>query len=150
MKRFMKYFFRGLLIIVPVGVTIFILVYVFNGLNSLFSSLLPFIDYPLFRLLAGLLLIFGGIFLIGLLASNFFGKKLFGLLDRIFASVPIVKMLYNALKDLVEAFAGEKKKFDKPVLVTVGPSSDAKIVGFMTRESLDIFGVFGHACPQLA
>ena len=144
MKRFMKYFFRGLLIIVPVGVTIFILVYVFNGLNSLFSSLLPFIDYPLFRLLAGLLLIFGGIFLIGLLASNFFGKKLFGLLDRIFASVPIVKMLYNALKDLVEAFAGEKKKFDKPVLVTVGPSSDAKIVGFMTRESLDIFGLEDH------
>ena len=85
MKRFMKYFFRGLLVVVPVGVTIFILIYVFDGLNSLFSILLPFINYPILRLLAGILFIFGGIFLIGLFASNFFGKKLFGLLDRILA-----------------------------------------------------------------
>lgn len=144
MKRFIKYFLRGLLIFVPVGVTIFILFYIFNGLYSLFSSLLPFIDYPVLRLLAGLLFTFGGIFLIGLLASNFIGKMLFGLLDRIFANVPLVKMLYSALKDLVEAFAGEKKKFDKPVLVTLGTSSYTKIVGFMTRESLDNLGLKDH------
>ncbi len=144
MKRFIKYFLRGLLIFVPVGVTIFILFYVFNGLYSLFSSLLPFIDYPFLRLLAGLVFTFGGIFLIGLFASNFIGKKLFGLLDRIFANVPLVKMLYNALKDLVEAFAGEKKRFDKPVLVTLGTSSYAKIVGFMTRENLDNLGLKDH------
>lgn len=116
MKRFLKYFLRGLLVFVPVGVTIFILVYVFNGLYSLFSFLLPFIKYPVLRLLAGLSVTLGGIFLIGLFASNFVGKKLFGLLDNIFNKVPLVKMLYSAIKDLVEAFAGEKKKFDKPVL----------------------------------
>ncbi len=149
MKRFIKYFLRGLLVFVPVGVTIFILFYVFNGLYSLFSTLLPFIDYPVLRLLAGLLFTFGGIFLIGLLASNFIGKKLFGLLDRIFANVPLVKMLYSAIKDLVEAFAGEKKKFDKPVLVTLGASSYAKIVGFMTRENLDNLGLKDHVAVYL-
>jgi uncharacterized membrane protein len=149
MKRFIKYFLRGLLVFVPVGVTIFILFYVFNGLYSLFSTLLPFIDYPVLRLLAGLLFTFGGIFLIGLFASNFIGKMLFGLLDRIFANVPLVKMLYNAIKDLVEAFAGEKKKFDKPVLVTLGTSSYAKIVGFMTRESLDNLGLKDHVAVYL-
>lgn len=149
MKRFLKYFLRGLLVFVPVGLTIFILFYVFNGLYSLFSLLLPFINYPALRLLAGLLFTFGGIFLIGLFASNFIGKKLFELLDRIFANVPLVKMLYSAIKDLVEAFAGEKKKFDKPVLVTLGTSSYAKIVGFMTRESLDNFGLKDHVAVYL-
>jgi len=144
MKRFLKYFLRGLLVFVPVGLTIFILFYIFNGLYSLFSLLLPFINYPALRLLAGLLFTFGGIFLIGLFASNFIGKKLFELLDRIFANVPLVKMLYSAIRDLVEAFAGEKKKFDKPVLVTLGPGCDAKVVGFMTRESLENLGLKDH------
>ena len=149
MKRFVKYFLRGLLVFVPVGVTIFILVYVFNGLDSLFTFLLPFIKYPVLRLLVGLLVTIGGIFLIGLFASNFIGKKLFSLMDRIFANVPLVKMLYSAIKDLVEAFAGEKKKFDKPVLVTLGTSSYAKIVGFMTRENLDNLGLEDHVAVYL-
>jgi len=149
MKRFLKYFLRGILVVVPIGVTIFILVYVFNGLYSLFNYLLPFINIPLLRLIAGLLFTFGGIFLIGVFASNFIGKKLIGLLNRIFNTVPLVKMLYNAIRDLVEAFAGEKKKFDKPVLVTLGTSSYAKVIGFMTRESLDNLGLKDHVAVYL-
>jgi uncharacterized membrane protein len=149
MKRFLKYFLRGLLVFVPIGLTIFILIYVFNGLDSLFSLLLPFIKYPVLRLFVGLLVTVGGIFLIGVFASNFLGKKLFGLLDKIFTTVPLVKMLYNAIRDLVEAFAGEKKKFDKPVLVTLGTSSYAKVIGFMTRESLDNLGLKDHVAVYL-
>ncbi|MHC4241909.1 MAG: DUF502 domain-containing protein, partial [Planctomycetota bacterium] len=108
-----------------------------------------FIQYASLRLMVGLLVIIGGIFLIGLFASNFVGKKLFGLLDKIFNKVPLVKMLYSAIKDIVEAFAGEKKKFDKPVLVTLGTSSYAKIIGFMTRESLDNLGLKDHVAVYL-
>ena len=144
MKRILKYFLRGLLIFVPVGLTIFIIVYVFTGLDTLFRKLLPFIPFPGLRLLLGLLVTIGGIFLIGLFASNFLGKKLFGLVDKLFAKVPLVKMLYSAIRDLVEAFAGEEKKFDKPVLVTLGPGCDAKVVGFMTRESLENLGLKDH------
>jgi uncharacterized membrane protein len=149
MKRFMKYFFRGLLVFVPLALTIFLFIYVFKGLDKLFRNLLPFISSPGLGLLVGLVLTISFIFVIGLFASNFIGKKLFEILDRIFANVPLVKMLYNAIKDLVEAFAGEKKKFDKPVLVTISPSSYTKIVGFMTRESLDIFGLEDHVAVYL-
>ena len=149
MKRFMKYFFRGLLVVVPIGITVFILIYVFTGIDTLFSKLLPFIPDTGLRLLVGLLVIIGGLFFIGLLASNYIGKKLFGLLDKLFNNVPLVKMLYNAVKDLVEAFAGEKKKFDKPVLVTLGTSSYAKIVGFMTRENLNNIGLEDHVAVYL-
>ena len=149
MKRFMKYFFRGLLVVVPIGITVFILIYVFTGIDTLFSKLLPFIPDTGLRLLVGLLVIIGGLFFIGLFASNYIGKKLFGLLDKLFNNVPLVKMLYNAVKDLVEAFAGEKKKFDKPVLVTLGTSSYAKIVGFMTRENLNNIGLEDHVAVYL-
>ena len=149
MKRFLKYFLRGLLVFVPVGLTIFIIAYLFKSLDAPFSKLLPFIEDTSLRLLVGLLVTIGGIFLIGLFASNFVGKKLFGLLDKVFTNVPLIKMLYSAIKDLVEAFAGEKKKFDKPVLVTLGTSSHAKIIGFMTRESLDNLGLKDHVAVYL-
>ncbi len=145
MKTILKYFLRGLLIFVPLGLTIFIIVYVFTSLDKLFRELLPFISIPGL----GLLVTIGGIFLIGLFASNFVGKKLFGLLDKVFTNVPLVKMLYSAIRDLVEAFAGEKKKFDKPVLVTLGPGCDAKVVGFMTRENLDNLGLKDHVAVYL-
>jgi uncharacterized membrane protein len=145
MKTILKYFLRGLLIFVPVGLTIFIIVYVFTSLDKLFRELLPFISIPGL----GLLVTIGGIFLIGLFASNFVGKKLFGLLDKVFTNVPLVKMLYSAIRDLVEAFAGEKKKFDKPVLVTLGPGCDAKVVGFMTRENLENLGLKNHVAVYL-
>jgi len=135
MKRILKYFLRGLLVFVPAGLTIFIIVYVFTSLDKLLKIPIPGL---------GLLVTIGGIFLIGLFASNFVGKKLFELVDKLFANVPLVKMLYGAIRDLVEAFAGEKKKFDKPVLVTLGPGCDAKVVGFMTRESLENLGLKDH------
>jgi uncharacterized membrane protein len=144
MRRIIKYFLKGLLVFVPAGLTIIIIVYVFTSLDKLFSKLLP-ITFPGM----GLLVTIVGIFLIGLLASNFVGKKLFGLMDKLFTRVPLVKMLYGAIRDLVEAFAGEKKKFDKPVLVTLGPQSDAKVVGFMTRESLDNLGLKDHVAVYL-
>ncbi len=144
MKSILKYFLRGLLVFVPVGLTIFILVYVFTSLDKLFSKLFP-ITFPGM----GFMVTIGGIFLIGLFASNFVGKKLFGLLDKILNKVPLVKMLYGAIRDLVEAFAGEKKKFDKPVLVTLGPGCDAKVVGFMTRENLENLGLKDHVAVYL-
>jgi len=144
MKSILKYFLRGLLVFVPVGLTIFILVYVFTSLDKLFSKLFP-ITFPGM----GFIVTIGGIFLIGLFASNFVGKKLFGLMDKILNKVPLVKMLYGAIRDLVEAFAGEKKKFDKPVLVTLGPGCDAKVVGFMTRENLENLGLKDHVAVYL-
>jgi len=51
MKRFLKYFLRGLLVFVPVGVTIIIIVYVFTSLDTLFKDYLKFIEYASLRLL---------------------------------------------------------------------------------------------------
>ena len=45
---------------------------------------------------------------------------------------------------MIEAFAGDKKSFDKPVLATISPGSSAKVVGFVTQQSLENFGLTDH------
>jgi uncharacterized membrane protein len=49
-------------------------------------------------------------------------------------------MIYTSVKDLIGAFVGDKKSFDKPVLVTISPSSNIQVIGFITRESLENIG----------
>ncbi len=144
MKRIVRYFFQGLLVFVPAGLTILVLAYVVTSLDRLFGNLLRVKEIPGLGLgigLAGTLVI---ITLIGFLASNFIGSRLVRLVDRIFKRLPLVRILYNSTKDLIAAFFGEAKKFDKPVLVSLGPDSYAKIIGFITRESLEAFGLKDH------
>ena len=144
MKRIVRYFFHGLLVFVPAGLTILVVAYVVTSLDRLFGSLLKVKEIPGLGLgigLAGTLVI---ITLIGFLASNFIGSWLVRLVDRVFKRLPLVRILYGAVKDLIAAFFGEAKKFDKPVLVSLGPDSYAKIIGFVTRESLETFGLKDH------
>jgi len=144
MKRILHYFLRGLLVFVPAGLTVLVLVWVVTNLDRLFGNLLRIPDIPGLGVCLGLAATLGLITVIGFLASNFIGRELVRLVDKIFTKVPLVKILYSSIKDLVAAFVGEPKKFDKPVLVALGPGCDAQVMGFITRESLENFGLKDH------
>mgnify|MGYP001141606508 CR=1 FL=1 len=138
-----------MLVFVPTGLTILVVAYVARSLDRLFDNLLqvdklPWLGFPGLGLCVGLLGTLLIITLIGFLASNFVGRSLVRLVDKIFKQLPLVKILYSSIKDLIAAFVGEPKKFDKPVLVTLGPETYAKIIGFITRESLENFGLKDH------
>jgi uncharacterized membrane protein len=77
------------------------------------------------------------------------GRKLFGLVEKIFTKLPLVKLLYGSIKDIVEAFAGEDKKFDKPVVVSLTGGDGPKVAGFITSESLENFGMNDYAAVYL-
>ena len=143
MKSILKYFLRGLLIFVPIAVTVFVLLWAFTGLDKIFRTLLR-ISIPGL----GILITIAVIFLIGFLASNFVGRKLFGLVEKVFTKVPLVKLLYGSIKDLVEAFAGEEKKFDKPVIASLGQGG-AKVMGFVTKETLTHLGLTDYVAVYL-
>jgi uncharacterized membrane protein len=149
MKKILQYFLRGLLIVVPAGLTIMVLVYILRGLDKIFQGIFGIPKIPGLGLLIGLAATLGLVTGVGFLASNFIGKKLFGLMDRLFKKVPLIKMLYGAISDLVEAFAGKKKRFDKPVIVSLGPDGGVKAVGFVTREGLENLGLEGHVAVYL-
>jgi uncharacterized membrane protein len=63
--------------------------------------------------------------------------------DKILERTPGIKIIYSSVKDFLEAFAGNKKKFDQPVLVNVD-AVDVWRVGFITQESTDHFGLKEH------
>ncbi|MBN1952566.1 MAG: DUF502 domain-containing protein [Bacteroidales bacterium] len=135
MKKIIRYFLQGLLIIAPSFITIYIVYLVFSVLDSsiqrFFSDYLHF-SIPGMGLVVGLVLIT----LLGFLGQSIFFKPIQKILDRMLRKAPLVKVLYSSIKDLLSAFVGDEKKFDKPVLVKVNITSDLHKMGFLTTEDL--------------
>ncbi len=137
MKRIIGYFLKGLLVFVPAALTVAAMVVTFKKLDGLFGSLLH-INIPGLGLLVTVVFIIA----VGFLASNFLGRKLFGLVDAVFTRVPLVKLIYSSLKDFIEALAGDKKSFDHPVLVEFVPGGP-KAAGFITRKDMSFLDLPG-------
>lgn len=81
---------------------------------------------------------------VGWLSSSFFVGRLVHVFDKVLENTPGVKFIYTSVKDFLEAFAGNKKKFDKAVLVNVD-APDVWRVGFITQEDAHNFEMPGHA-----
>ncbi|MDQ3950201.1 MAG: DUF502 domain-containing protein, partial [Gemmatimonadota bacterium] len=72
-----------------------------------------------------------------------------GAVEAILARLPFVRLLYGSTRDLLNAFVGERRRFDTPVLVTLSPDSRLKALGFVTQESLERYGLDGHVAVYL-
>lgn len=120
-----KNFLRGLVIVVPIAVTVYLLVQAFVTLDRLVQMRYPGLGVAVLVLAT---------IVIGALASNFLGRRVFGLAETLFTKAPIVRIIYAAIKDLLEAFVGNKRRFDRPVSVMVG--ENVKMFGFITQDDL--------------
>jgi uncharacterized membrane protein len=130
MKTITRYFFEGLIVVLPTAATIYFVYLIFIKIDGLFNFKIPGI---------GFLITLGLILVVGFIASNIFTKGITNLLERIFSRLPLVKLIYNSIKDLIEAFVGDKKKFNKPVLVKAA-EGDIELLGFITEENLELLG----------
>lgn len=148
MRILLNYFFRGLLFIFPVFATIYIFILLINWANDLFNNLLfEWLDWdiPGLGLLTAILLII----LLGFLVTRAFSRPIFNFLERLMGRTPFIKIIYTALKDLTEAFVGEQKKFNQPVLISF--TDDIDRIGFMTAEHLENIGMNDRVavyCPH--
>ncbi len=145
MTRILRYFFQGLIILLPVGGTMFAVYSFFHWLDVTVAQRFPWLTFPG----AGILGTFVFITVIGFLGSMFLFRTLVAWTDLVFRKLPFVKILYNALRDLISAFVGDKKSFDQPVVVTLIPGSNVKVIGFLTRKDLDFLGLADHVCVYL-
>lgn len=132
MKRLTRYFFEGLLVLVPLVATIYVIYAVFTKIDSIFKFNVPGM---------GFLVTILTITVVGFISSNFIAKRLMRLVDTIFTKLPFTKMIYTSIKDLISAFVGDKKSFDKPVLVTISPESNIQVIGFVTKDNLENLGL---------
>lgn len=153
LKKLLQYFFQGMIVLAPIGITLWVVVGLFqwidgflpNLINSLFPELLEKDAAGNLRSLPGLgfVVVVALVLLVGWISSLFVVGRLVTLLDTVLEKTPGIKFIYSSVKDFLEAFAGNKKKFDKPVLVNVD-GADIWRIGFITQHSSDEFGLKDH------
>lgn len=135
MNKFLRYFIQGLIITVPVAITSFVIYKVIDWISSFFGFfgviVSPFVDpFIVIGIAIGL------IFLMGLLGSSIILQPLFIMFDNVMEHTPVIKTVYSSIKDLLAAFVGSKKRFNKPVLVTINKENNIQQLGFVTQEDL--------------
>ena len=130
------YFLRGLLLLVPLALTLYIIVMSIRWLDGLIPLDIPGL---------GLLIIFGSITIFGYLGSSFLIQPILGFFENIMVRLPLVRIIYTSLKDLVSAFVGDQKKFQQPVMVDLIPDGGIKRVGFITQSDMSNLGAPGFA-----
>ncbi|MDZ4072187.1 MAG: DUF502 domain-containing protein [Sediminibacterium sp.] len=153
LKKLLQYFFQGMIVLAPIGITLWVVVGLFrwidgflpNLINSLFPDLLEKDAAGNLRSLPGLgfIVVVALVLLVGWISSLFVVGRLVTLLDTVLEKTPGIKFIYSSVKDFLEAFAGNKKKFDKPVLVNVD-GADIWRIGFITQQSSEEFGLKDH------
>jgi uncharacterized membrane protein len=148
MKGLIRYFFQGLLFTAPMVLTIYVVYLVFRTLDdAVFSRIGAQMTTSTGKgtvSLVGMVATVAIITLLGFLGSNLVGKRLVAQAEAMLGKLPLVKLLYGSIKDLLSAFVGEKKGFDRPVLVSLSGDGAVKVVGFVTRDSLEFLGIPGH------
>ncbi|HEX6427380.1 MAG TPA: DUF502 domain-containing protein [Niastella sp.] len=149
-KKIIQYFLQGLIILAPIAITIYAVTALFNFIDNILPSLIGYFSPTLLGTDAygnpkkipglGFILVTLIVILVGYISSSFIVSKLVDLFDKILERTPGIKLLYSTVKDFFEAFAGNKRKFDKAVLVCI-ETTDVWQIGFLTQQDLHEFGL---------
>jgi len=144
LKKILNYFLQGLLITVPITVTLVVLIKGIIWIDDLLPLHIPVnipgigeIDIPGL----GIIILLVVVTILGYFASALVANPFFAMMEKLFAKTPLLKIIYTSVKDLIEAFVGEKKRFTKPVLVTVNRQPDIQRIGFITENDLTRLGI---------
>ncbi|MGH7654200.1 MAG: DUF502 domain-containing protein [Gemmatimonadaceae bacterium] len=132
MKRLFRYFVQGLILAVPAVVTVYVCYALFTSIDSWLHLTIPG---------AGFVLTISAITLIGFIGPHILSKPLVDGFEGLIEHLPFVRLLYHSTKDLLNAFVGEKRRFDKPVIVALSADGALRGFGFVTQESLDALGL---------
>lgn len=128
----LSFFFRGLLLLAPITLILWAL---WQSLRFL-DGIIP-IDIPGL----GLLTLLAIVTLVGWLGTTVLYEPLAQFGEELLQRIPFLKTLYDAVKDLVEAIVGSKRKFDRPVLVKLGGNTEVERLGFITQHDLNHLGL---------
>ncbi len=132
----------GILVTLPLGITILVLNFVFNLLDNILGPLMPQISFFLFDhkfLIPGLGILgfFVLLYLFGTVATNFLGRELVSWGDRIFTTIPVVKNIYSASKQLTDAFSATRSGSFRQAVFVEFPKEGNYMLGFVTNEMND-------------
>ena len=144
MKRLIGYFLQGILYIAPIGVTLYVLIVAFIWLDGLLLDLEIF-QHGIFSKFSfpgiGLVIILLTITLVGFIGQKLITTPISSAFDALLKKAPLIKMIYSSVKDLLSAFVGKERKFEKPVMVTLDKEGILHRLGFITATDLNDIGI---------
>jgi uncharacterized membrane protein len=146
-RAILRYFAKGLLVVVPIGTAFFLIYWAVASVDSALNlSDIIWTDAkgkPMYIPGLGILSVLVLIVIAGVLVTNVVTDPIKGWFSRWLNRLPLFKFLYSSIKDLTEAFVGEEKKFNEPVLVTINEFGLKKI-GFLTQHDLSALNLEGE------
>ena len=147
-RALFNYFIKGLLVVLPIALSVFVVIWAVTTVDSWLNiNNIPGLDpgmgqsrnSPGLGLFMVLTLILGA----GIFVTYFVTEPMYNWFQRIMNRLPILKFIYSSIKDLTEAFVGDEKKFNHPVIVEV--EGDLKRIGFLTQSDLTAIGMPGES-----
>ena len=145
MRRFaavlLRSFLQGLLILSPIAITAYVIYTVFSSVDNL----VPYVPRGL-----GFFIIISAVTFIGYMGTRFFvGRLLFDGFDYLMEHTPGIKYIYTSIKDVLDSFVGDKKRFNKPVYVCVNVNPEIWRIGFMTQPDMASLGMLGKVAVYM-
>ena len=144
METIKKSFFAGVIVIIPIGLTVYVLRAVFDMSlavgGKIAEPLKKIVDdaFPGFDLLAsisGLLLVLFTLIIIGFLARNVAGRRVVKWIDNLFKKIPLISMVYTTTKQIIESFSGGRENSFSKVVFVEYPRKGVWTLGFVTKET---------------
>ena len=142
MNSIINYFLRGILYIVPLSATIYILyisiLFIENMIEPILESINTIINVKTewISLLLGVIIIFILVLIIGFLGSLIISTPINSFFKKLLKQAPLIQTIYTSIKDLMNTFVGNKKGFSEPVLVKLYENSTIERIGFVTNEDI--------------
>jgi uncharacterized membrane protein len=147
-RKIFQYFLQGLIILAPIAITIWTVTTLFDWVDNILPGLIERVapnllpndaeGKPIKIPGVGFTLVLLIVILVGYISSSFIVGRMVELFDKFLERTPGIKIIYSTVKDFVEAFAGNKRKFTKSVLVNID-GNDIWRIGFITQEELNQF-----------
>ncbi|MFH1189851.1 MAG: DUF502 domain-containing protein [Candidatus Omnitrophota bacterium] len=132
------YFATGLLITLPVFLTLYLLFIIFRFIDGIFGKVINYymkahfgFAVPGVGIIIGLIIVFA----VGFTAANFFGKRIIHALEGWFLKFPFIRQIYPAAKQIVDSFISKESPAFKKVVLVQYPSKGIWSIGFLTNDS---------------
>lgn len=150
LRKLFQYFLQGLIILAPILITVYAVTALFNFIDNIIPNIVVrlFPDWlprdaagsPAKLPGIGFIILILTVVFVGYVSSSFVVGRLVDLFDTILERTPGIKIIYSTVKDFFEAFAGNKRKFDKAVLVSI-QHPEVWQIGFITQQELKQLGM---------
>ena len=139
LRKLRTHFFAGVLITVPLALTVWILVQIFNWIDGFLQPVVkPIFGHEIPGLGFGITVVL--VYLVGVIASNVLGRRLLRYGESLLERVPVARHLYTGIRQIVQSFSEPRKTGFMQVVLIEFPRKGTRTIGFVTNESPDASG----------